>query len=71
MTATAPPALTILALAAGGPDRRWRAWAVPVLTAAAWVVAKYEFRGKGFLLTLIDLPSSMSCPAAEKKGWLK
>ena len=29
-------------------------------TAAAWVVAKYEFRGKGFLLTLIDLPFAVS-----------
>ena len=29
-------------------------------TAAAWLVAKYEFRGKGFLLTLIDLPFAVS-----------
>jgi sulfate transport system permease protein len=28
--------------------------------AAAWVVAKYEFRGKAFLVTLIDLPFSVS-----------
>jgi len=29
-------------------------------TAAAWLVAKHEFRGKGFLLTLIDLPFAVS-----------
>ena len=29
-------------------------------TAAAWAVAKYEFRGKGLLLTLIDLPFAVS-----------
>ena len=29
-------------------------------TAAAWVISKYEFRGKGFLLTLIDLPFAVS-----------
>jgi sulfate transport system permease protein len=28
--------------------------------AAAWAVAKYEFRGKAFLTTLIDLPFSIS-----------
>ena len=28
--------------------------------AAAWCVAKYEFRGKAFLVTLIDLPFSVS-----------
>jgi sulfate transport system permease protein len=28
--------------------------------AAAWVIAKYEFRGKAFLTTLIDLPFSVS-----------
>lgn len=28
--------------------------------AAAWAVAKYEFRGKSFLTTLIDLPFSVS-----------
>ncbi len=28
--------------------------------AAAWTVAKYEFRGKAFLITLIDLPFSVS-----------
>ncbi|HZO46136.1 MAG TPA: sulfate ABC transporter permease subunit CysW [Xanthobacteraceae bacterium] len=28
--------------------------------AAAWAVAKYEFRGKAFLITLIDLPFSVS-----------
>jgi sulfate transport system permease protein len=28
--------------------------------AAAWAVAKYEFRGKAFLVTLIDLPFSVS-----------
>ena len=29
-------------------------------TAAAWAISKYEFRGKGFLLTLIDLPFAVS-----------
>ncbi|MEB0178329.1 sulfate/thiosulfate ABC transporter permease CysW, partial [Undibacterium sp. CCC3.4] len=28
--------------------------------AAAWTIAKFEFRGKQFLLTLIDLPFSVS-----------
>lgn len=28
--------------------------------AAAWCIAKYEFRGKSFLTTLIDLPFSVS-----------
>jgi sulfate transport system permease protein len=28
--------------------------------AAAWAIAKYEFRGKAFLTTLIDLPFSVS-----------
>lgn len=28
--------------------------------AAAWAIAKFEFRGKSFLLTLIDLPFSVS-----------
>lgn len=28
--------------------------------AAAWVITKFEFRGKGFLITLIDLPFSVS-----------
>ncbi len=28
--------------------------------AAAWTIAKFDFRGKGFLLTLIDLPFSLS-----------
>jgi sulfate transport system permease protein len=28
--------------------------------AASWVIAKYEFRGKAFLTTLIDLPFSVS-----------
>ena len=28
--------------------------------AAAWLISKYEFRGKGLLLTLIDLPFSVS-----------
>jgi sulfate transport system permease protein len=27
---------------------------------AAWAIAKYEFKGKSFLLTLIDLPFSVS-----------
>ena len=38
--------------------------AVPLNTvfgiAAAWAIAKYDFRGKTFLLTLIDLPFSVS-----------
>jgi sulfate transport system permease protein len=38
--------------------------AVPLNTAfgiaAAWAVAKFDFRGKGFLVTLIDLPFSVS-----------
>jgi sulfate transport system permease protein len=29
-------------------------------TAAAWLIAKHDFRGKDFLLTLIDLPFSVS-----------
>jgi len=29
-------------------------------TAAAWAITKYEFRGKGLLLTLIDLPFAVS-----------
>lgn len=28
--------------------------------AASWAIAKFDFRGKGFLLTLIDLPLSVS-----------
>ena len=28
--------------------------------AAAWAIAKFEFRGKTFLVTLIDLPFSVS-----------
>ena len=28
--------------------------------AAAWAISKYEFRGKAFLITLIDLPFSVS-----------
>ena len=28
--------------------------------AAAWAIAKYEFRGKSFLTTLVDLPFSIS-----------
>ncbi|MBA2673916.1 sulfate ABC transporter permease subunit CysW [Ramlibacter sp.] len=28
--------------------------------AAAWCIAKYEFRGKAFLITLVDLPFSVS-----------
>lgn len=38
--------------------------AVPLNTvfglAAAWAITKFEFRGKGFLITLIDLPFSVS-----------
>lgn len=29
--------------------------------AAAWAIAKFEFRGKQLLTTLIDLPFSVSC----------
>jgi sulfate transport system permease protein len=29
-------------------------------TAAAWAISKYDFRGKGLLLTLIDLPFAVS-----------
>jgi sulfate/thiosulfate transport system permease protein len=29
-------------------------------TAAAWAIAKFEFRGKSFLITLIDLPIAVS-----------
>ena len=28
--------------------------------AAAWAIAKFEFRGKAFLITLVDLPFSVS-----------
>ena len=28
--------------------------------AAAWAIAKFEFKGKAFLITLIDLPFSVS-----------
>ena len=28
--------------------------------AAAWAIAKFEFRGKSFLITLIDLPLAVS-----------
>jgi sulfate/thiosulfate transport system permease protein len=28
--------------------------------AAAWVITKFDFRGKAFLITLIDLPFSVS-----------
>ncbi len=37
--------------------------------AAAWVIAKFEFKGKGFLLTLIDLPFSMS-PVVSGLVWV-
>jgi sulfate transport system permease protein len=37
--------------------------------AAAWCVAKFEFRGKGALLTLIDLPFSMS-PVVSGLVWV-
>lgn len=40
------------------------AFAVPMNlvfgVAAAWAIAKYEFRGKAFLITLVDLPFSVS-----------
>lgn len=46
--------------------------------AAAWAIAKYEFRGKAFLTTLVDLPFSVSPVAAGliyvlvfgAQGWL-
>ncbi len=37
--------------------------------AAAWCIAKFEFRGKGMLLTLIDLPFSMS-PVVSGLVWV-
>lgn len=37
--------------------------------AAAWCIAKFEFRGKGVLLTLIDLPFSMS-PVVSGLVWV-
>jgi sulfate transport system permease protein len=37
--------------------------------AAAWCIAKFEFRGKGALLTLIDLPFSMS-PVVSGLVWV-
>jgi len=36
---------------------------------AAWCIAKFEFRGKGVLLTLIDLPFSMS-PVVSGLVWV-
>jgi sulfate transport system permease protein len=46
--------------------------------AAAWAIAKFEFRGKNFLITLIDLPFSVSPVVAGliyvlvfgRQGWL-
>ena len=37
--------------------------------AAAWCIAKFEFRGKSFLLTLIDLPFSIS-PVVSGLVWV-
>jgi sulfate/thiosulfate transport system permease protein len=37
--------------------------------AAAWAVTKFEFKGKAFLLTLIDLPFSMS-PVVSGLVWV-
>ena len=37
--------------------------------AAAWTVAKFDFRGKGLLLTLIDLPFSIS-PVISGLVWI-
>ena len=37
--------------------------------AAAWLIAKFEFRGKNLLLTLIDLPFSMS-PVVSGLVWV-
>src|ERR1700758_3419246 len=56
--------------------------AVPLNTvfgvAAAWAIAKFQFRGKNFLITLIDLPFSVSPVIAGlvyilifgSRGWL-
>ena len=33
--------------------------------AAAWAIAKYEFRGKSLLTTLIDLPFAVSPVVAD------
>ena len=56
----------------GNPDARSAIWltlivaaiAVPLNAvfgiAAAWAIAKFDFRGKAFLITLIDLPFSVS-----------
>ena len=44
--------------AAGGGHRRALQSVVGV--AAAWAIAKFNFRGKNLLLTLIDLPFSVS-----------
>ncbi len=48
----------IRAHAVGGGDCRARQ--SRVRHCAAWAIAKYEFRGKAFLITLIDLPFSVS-----------
>ena len=37
--------------------------------AAAWCIAKYEFRGKAFLTTLVDLPFSISPVVAGLMSW--
>ena len=37
--------------------------------AAAWCIAKFEFRGKSALLTLIDLPFSIS-PVVSGLVWV-
>ncbi len=37
--------------------------------AAAWAIAKFEFRGKGLLLTVLDLPFSMS-PVVSGLVWV-
>src|SRR6476619_7730781 len=38
--------------------------------AAAWSIAKYEFKGKAFLTTLVDLPFSVVAVALEQKYML-
>ena len=45
--------------------------------AAAWTIAKFRFRGKNLLVTLIDLPFAVSpvicglisCCCSARKGW--
>jgi sulfate transport system permease protein len=80
------PALAILSdadsLAAIRVSLITAAIAVPLNTvfgiAAAWAIAKFDFKGKAFLVTLIDLPFSISPVVAGliyvlvfgRRGWL-